>query len=204
MLKKSFCCWNMWRWMWRLLRHSDVQNPRRNWKCDVISAFFIVLGFLLSLRCKSWVPVLSPRQGTARTSKAYRTSYQPYWALHSKSRVNYTIVFRCHQTENASTYCDSIVYLLWFYYGFNFCGFFSVLRYQLSNCLNAERKIQVEPFNCPIISIFRVKLSSVGTISESRLLRQKRRKPKTEWLRTRFYCHLLLGSKFCYNNPSCY
>ena len=45
------------------------------------------------MRCKSWVPVLSLRQGTTRTSRAYRTSHKPYWALHSKSRVNYTTVF---------------------------------------------------------------------------------------------------------------
>ena len=76
------------------------------------------------MRCKSWVPVLSLRHGATRTSKAYRTAYKPYWALHSKSRINYTTVFRCHQTENASKYCDSIVYLLFIYYGFNFCGFF--------------------------------------------------------------------------------
>ena len=33
-----------------------------------------------------------------------------------------------------------------------------------------------EPFNCPIISIFRVKPLTVEALSESRLLRQKRRK----------------------------
>ena len=68
----------------------DVQNPRGDWKCDVISDFFVALGFLRCFgfgvprviavyptgrrkpplrRCKSWVPVLSLRQGTARTSK---------------------------------------------------------------------------------------------------------------------------------------
>ena len=52
------------------------------------------------MRCKSWAPVLSLRQGTARTSKAYRTSHKPYWALHSKSRVNYTPYFLGNQTEN--------------------------------------------------------------------------------------------------------
>ena len=61
---------------------------------------------------KSWVPVLSLRQGTARTSKTYRTPYMPYWALHSKSRINYTIVFGYKEIENVLKYCDSIVYLL--------------------------------------------------------------------------------------------
>ena len=63
------------------------------------------------LRCKSWVPVLSLRQGAARTSKEYRSSQKSYWALHSQSRVNYTIFFGCREIENASKYCDSIVYL---------------------------------------------------------------------------------------------
>ena len=47
---------------------------------------------------------------TARTSKAYRTSHKPYWALHSKSRVNYTIVFGHRKIENVLKYCDSIVF----------------------------------------------------------------------------------------------
>ncbi len=62
------------------------------------------------LRCKSWGPVLSLRQGTARTSKAYRTSHKPYWALHSKSRINYTIVFGCREIENVLKYWDFIVF----------------------------------------------------------------------------------------------
>ncbi len=62
--------------------------------------------------CSLKEPLLSMRQGSARTSKEYRTSQKSYWALHSKSRVNYTIVFGCREIENASKYCDSIVYLL--------------------------------------------------------------------------------------------
>ncbi len=64
------------------------------------------------MRCKSWVPVWSLRQGAARTSKAYRTLHKPYWALHSKSRVNYTTYFLGNQIENASKYCLCIAYVL--------------------------------------------------------------------------------------------
>ena len=75
------------------------------------------------MRCKSWVPVLSLRQGTARTSKEYRTSHKPYWALHSKSRVNYTTVFWGNQTEDASKHCLCIAYVLLMYFGSFFSGF---------------------------------------------------------------------------------
>ena len=61
------------------------------------------------MRCKSWVPVWLLRQGAACISKAYRTLHKPYWALHSKSRVNYTPYFLGNQIENASKYCLCIV-----------------------------------------------------------------------------------------------
>ena len=43
------------------------------------------------LRCKSWVPVLSLRQGTARTSKAYQTSYKPYLG---RCILNHVLIIR--------------------------------------------------------------------------------------------------------------
>ncbi len=64
------------------------------------------------MRCKSWVPVSSLRQGATRTSKRIEPRPSRIWALHSKSRINYTTHFLGNQIENVRKYCISIVYLL--------------------------------------------------------------------------------------------
>ena len=95
---------------------AKISEPSRHWDferqlCDVKVGF----------PCRRCV-----REPLAPLSVSNRVR-AVFWALHSKSCINYTTHFLRNQTENVRKYCYSIVYLLWFYCCCIFLGVWTVI-----------------------------------------------------------------------------
>lgn len=103
---------------WCFLSLFGAASPKRDCPRTPISRFRATV-----MRCKSWIPVLSLRQGATRTSKSIEPLVSRIGRCILNHVFNYTTHFRCNQTENASKYCDSIAMLLRFYCCCIFLGY---------------------------------------------------------------------------------
>lgn len=75
------------------------------------------------MRCKSWVPVLSLRQGTARTSK----SIEPRISRIGRCILNHVLIIRRYFGGIKEKMRQTIAYLLCIYCDSIVCAFFLVV-----------------------------------------------------------------------------